>query len=207
MRRERILRKLTGIQRRAGAIIAGAFRTTAGPALDVELNLLPMKQQLEKAAGDAIARILTSSIHHDIMTGSRPRWKKALKFWTPIERTTKQGRTNCWLPEAGVEPEIRYPYMVPPWRIPPDIHIASSANDAIRAHDINALCRDNGVLDIFTDSSAIDGQVGASAVIPKLQQGRLCYMGTECMTTVFEAELQGLAMATSLALEVKESQN
>ena len=63
------------------------------------------------------------------------------------------------------------------------------------------------VLDIFTDGSTIDGQVGASAVIPRLQQERRCYMGTEYTTTVFEAELQGLAMATNLALEVKEARN
>ena len=166
-----------------------------------------MKQQLEKAAEDAVACILTSPIHHNIMTGSRPRWKKALKFRTPIERTTKQGRANRWLPDAGVEPEVRHPYVVPPWWIPPDIHIASSADDAIQAHDINALCRDDGVLDIFTDGSTIDGQVGASAVIPRLQQERRCYMGTEYTTTVFGAELQGLAMATNLTLEVKEARN
>lgn len=207
VRRQRTIRKLAAIQRRAGAVIAGAFRTTAGSALEVELHLLPMKQQLEKAAGDAVARILTSPIHHDIMIGSRPRRKKALRLRTPIERTTKQGRTDRWLPEAGMEPEIRHPFVVPPWWIPPDIHIASSADDAIRTHDINALCRDDGVLDIFTDGSAIDGQVGASAVVPRLRQGRMCYMGTEHTTTVFGAELQGLAMATNFALELKETQN
>ena len=45
MCRQRTLQKLTAIQQCAGAIIARAFRTTAGPALNVELFLLPMKKQ------------------------------------------------------------------------------------------------------------------------------------------------------------------
>ena len=32
----------------------------------------------------------------------------------------------------------------------------------------------------------------AAAVASRLKEGRICYMGTEEMTTVFEAELQGI---------------
>ena len=107
--------------------------------------------------------------------------------------------------EAGIEPKIRYSYVVPLWWIPLDIHIAPSASEAIQAHDINTLCRDNRVLNVFTDSSIINSQMRASAMIPELQQEQLCYMSMEHMTTVFRVELQGLAMATSLALKVKMS--
>ena len=148
MRRQHTLQKLNTIQQRAGAIIAEAFRTTAGSALDVELFLLPMKQQLEKATGDATARILTSPIHHEIMEGRRPRQRKAQKLQSPIERTTRQGMADSWIPNTT--PEIRHPYVVPPWWTPPSIHIATSADAAIHAHDVNALCRDDRVLDIFT---------------------------------------------------------
>ena len=66
---QHFLQKLTTIQQHAGSIIAGAFQITAGPALNVELFLLPMKQQLEKAAGDATACILTSPIYQELTEG------------------------------------------------------------------------------------------------------------------------------------------
>ena len=204
VRRQRTIQKLTAIQRRAGAIIAGAFRTTAGPALDIELFLLPMKQQLEKAAGDATIRILTSPAHQELMEGRRPRWRRAQKLQSPIERTTRQGKVDGWIPDSM--PEIRHPYVAPPWWIPPAIHIATSADAAIHTHDVNALCRDDGVLDIFTDGSAIEGHVGAAAVAPRAKEGRVCYMSTEGVTTVFEAELQGIAMTTTMTMTIKETQ-
>ena len=63
------------------------------------------------------------------------------------------------------------------------------------------------MLDIFTDGSTIEGHVGAAAVAPRFKEGRVCYMGTEAVTTVFEAEIQGMAMATSMAMTIKETRN
>ena len=97
MRRQRTLQKLTAIQQRAGSIIAGAFRTTAGPALNVELFLLPMKQQLEKAAGDATARILTSPIHQEFMEGQRTRQRRMVGYPTFYQRPD----THFWFPLGG----------------------------------------------------------------------------------------------------------
>ena len=62
------------------------------------------------------------------------------------------------------------------------------------------------MLDIFTDGSAIEGHVGAAAVAPRLKEGRICYMGTEEITTVFGAELQGIVMATAMTMTIKETQ-
>ncbi len=76
---------MTAIQRRAGAIIAGAFRTTACPALDVELFLLPMKQQLEKALGESMLRIITSPTY-TLMKKTRPNFTKKLRWKSPLER-------------------------------------------------------------------------------------------------------------------------
>ena len=85
------------------------------------------------------------------------------------------------------------------------MYITSSTNAAIRVHNINALYRDNEVLDIFTDGSAIEGHMRAAAVAPRLKEGRICYIGTEEMTTVFRAELQGIVMTTAMTMTIKET--
>ena len=71
-------------------------------------------------------------------------------------------------------------------------------------HNINTLCRDDRVLNIFTDESAIRGHVEAAAVALRLKKGRICYIGTEEMTTVFKAELQEIVMITVMTMTIKE---
>jgi len=95
------------------------------------------------------------------------------------------------------------PYIVPPWWNGPTIHIDNDADEAVRRHNINKLCQDQEVLDIYTDGSGIEGQVGAAAVAPERGLGRMAYMGTDETSMVYAAELQGLAMATGIAKAVK----
>ena len=62
------------------------------------------------------------------------------------------------------------------------------------------------MLNIFTDRSAIEDYIRAAAVTFKLKKGRLCYISTEEMTTVFEAELQRIVITTAITMTIKETQ-
>ena len=57
---------------------------------------------------------------------------------------------------------------------------------------------------IYTDGSAIEGEVGAAAVAPRAcnpkQYISKAYMGTENISTVYAAELQGVYMAMNIAI-------
>ncbi len=203
MHQRRVLQKLTAIQRRAGAIIAGAFRTTAGPALEVELYLLPMKQQMEKALGYSLLRLTTTSTY-DIIRKPRATWNRQLRQRSSLERLQIRYQEQLRLPQ-GVKLEHKSPYIVPSWWDPPATHIADNAEKAVRTHDINALCRDRGTLEIYMDGSAIGGHVGAAAVASGIAQAQKCYMGTDETFTVYAAELQGLVMATSLARRARHN--
>ena len=55
--------KLSRIQLEAARIISGAYRATSAGALDVELFILPMRQQLEKNAHNAVINIRSGSMN------------------------------------------------------------------------------------------------------------------------------------------------
>ena len=63
------------------------------------------------------------------------------------------------------------------------------------------------MLDIFTDRSIIEGHVKAAAVALRFKEGRVCYMSTEAVTTVFKTEIQGITIAKFMAMTIKETQN
>jgi len=59
------------------------------------------------------------------------------------------------------------------------------------------------VLDIYTDGSDIEGQVGAAAVTPKRGLGYMMYMNTDETFTVYVMKLQNLIMMTSIISMMK----
>lgn len=196
------------IQRRAAQIITGAFRTTAGSAVDVEAHLLPAPQQLEQTALEAALRIRTTPLYKAMAipqdNTNIPRWTpQAMDKQSPLDRlsTILTYKHAVQLDQL----EMRQPHSVPPWWTPPSVRINPSAESAIQEHDAT----DPGTIRVYTDGSAINGHVGAAAVTLAHQNGvqkkRIEYMGLSTTSTVYAAELRGLVLALQIVLEIHET--
>lgn len=68
---------------RAARIITGAFKATLSPALDVEVYLLPLRQNLDKLTQESVMRIAESPSYSTLIS-TRSKCKNGRK--TPLER-------------------------------------------------------------------------------------------------------------------------
>ncbi len=88
-----VLNTLTSLQRRAAQVIARAFRSTSGPALDVELHLLLVKHTLEKALGETLSRLRTSRVYYQIVEARRESraTEDNFRYWSPLRKLKECG--------------------------------------------------------------------------------------------------------------------
>lgn len=189
-----IVRQLTKVQKRAAIIISGAFRNTAAEALDIELFLLPMQQQLERRTDEAAIRIITGPEVGRPAQWHRPRRPEAVRLGglTPIEIFVRALPTG----PAGSKWESREAFMHPPWWKPPET-VIEDREKALASHaTIKEMPK---MLSLYTDGSGYEGHIGASLHVPQmggLTQKR--HLGPEEVATVYTGELSGLDMATQL---------
>ena len=190
-------KKLAAIQRRAAKTIAGAFRTVSGPALDIELFLLPAHIQLRQAIEMSHVQIATSQTKDIIKAYRTTEPNASHRDASPLQRLEAEFDKGQY--RLG-ELEVRAPYITPPWWVPPGSTILSSKDEA-RTHHNRILLEDPGALILYTDGTGIDGKVAAAAINPFMAQERAVYLGPEESFNVYSAELYGILMAIEMAIE------
>ncbi len=198
----RTIDTLNSLQVSAARIIAGAYRATSGPALDVELYLLPMAQQIWKCNAESVSRLLST---HDIpglvsfrsLRRNKNRWRSE-PYLSPLAFTYR--RLFQRRGPSIERQEVILPFLVPPWWQRPKIFIEPGPEQATKRHDAEARSGQNNLY-VYTDGSGINNEIGAAAVSPMIMNEKKAYMGDSNTSTVFTAELQGIRLALTMALE------
>jgi ribonuclease HI/exonuclease III len=194
---------LRSIQARAARSICGAYKATAMAALDVEAFLLPVEQQIWRRNADVITRL--SSCREIAKTAG-------FELNEPVPVVAKRNRRPRKSPWWKINEELRSkqvrdlekqepipPFITPPWRRGPRTYIDDNAEKARDRHDKE--CATDKSLSIYTDGSGIEGEIGSAAVCPLTKQTRSVHMGSDTLSTVYAAELQGISLALHIAKE------
>jgi ribonuclease HI len=194
------LNKLKSTQARAARIISGAFKATASAALDIEVYLTPIKQQIWKHNAKMLATILSSedaivrkwALIPQVITGRRPPLYTSPMKAILLDLLSKQAMDRT-------EIETITPYITPPWWTGPRAYI-DNAEDATSRHQKETK-KTSSNIHIYTDGSCINRKVGAAAVCLSTGHRKESYMGPETTSTVYAAELQGISLALRIADE------
>jgi hypothetical protein len=165
-KRNQIIQQFAFIQKRAAALISGAFRTTAAEALNIKLYLTPMKHQIEQVVCETAIRVLTGPVHAIPRSAITPRTREEIRQGgqTPIEAQMAKKNGGLWSPpRTKTGPcETRQAYLRAPWQAGPDV-VIKKREEARNRHD--AIQRSQ-TLKIYTDGSGYQGHVGSAAVVP-----------------------------------------
>ncbi|KAK1492719.1 zinc knuckle, partial [Colletotrichum abscissum] len=136
---KRTLNRLQRLQARAARAMCGAYRATSFPALDVEMHLLPVEQQIWKHNIDTISRVGMAEV-------TARRGKKI----SPRETITNRIRDGQDVTNEQHEHEHIPPFITPPWWQGPRIHIAGGTEQAEKEHE-RCLENNTDAAHIYTD--------------------------------------------------------
>jgi len=192
--RQRGTVKVTGqlvtIQKAGALAITGGMRTSAADALDATAFLLPAPMLADKwchRAAVHLAMLPKEHLLHRIVQNKRS--GKIIHHKSPLNSLLAAYRHNPKKMEKILVVQ-RDPTLQ--GKLPFMISIAISRDDSISKAE-NA----SEVVQIFTDGSAINGKVGAAAILTRRGNPPCAlhlYLGPEKEHTVHEAELVGILL-------------
>ena len=197
--------KLAGVQRLAMKAILGCFKTTSTRAMEIETELQPPHIRLETKVLRTMTRIQTLPQAHPLtgwFTKAINNRMKPTTFLSNLENLTIQ-YTNY----ATANVEKIYPFIRPPWWIPPiQVRIEPTKEKAKDLHDsiIATHTNETQSMHIYTDGSGINGHVGAAAYSPTTSDTQQQYLGPETTHNVFAGELTAMKLATDMVGRNKE---
>lgn len=199
---QKTMNTLNSLQAKAARIISGAFKATSGPALDTELFLLPMTQQVWKRNAETASRLLST---HNIpgLIDFRSFRKKRRKARTTPHLSPLEHIYRRMYQRRGPtieRQEVILPYLTPPWWKGPKTYVETDGERATKKHNQQTENTRN-YLHVYTDGSGIGGEIGAAATSPMINYTRKAYMGDSTTSTVYAAELQGIRLALEMALD------
>lgn len=196
---------LKSLQAKAARIIGGAYKSTSGAAMDVELHILPVEHQIWKANVETIGRMLSAvelpGVANIRSGASHGNLGKPTRYLSPLKhihmRLCKR-RGNSVYNQESIPP-----YLVPPWWSGLEIRVATSPERAKAEHAKFLRSPSKGMF-VYTDGSGIGDHVGAAAVSSLTRSSKTTYMGDSETSTVYAAELQGIKLALQMAVEEAE---
>jgi hypothetical protein len=162
----RMLNTLQSIQARAVRVISGAYRATLRAALDVELHLLPIEQQIWKHNADTViwlllSRNIAATLGFQTSTAQLTAADKTCirhtSSWEKVHSDMKSRQTYDFDRQEQI-----LCFLTLPWRQGLTTYIDTTAKRARVRHDKEHAKEDS--LSIYTDGSGIEGEIGSAAL-------------------------------------------
>ena len=168
---DKLTNELIKIQKRAAILISGAFRGTAGAALDTELHILPIKLRIQQIVEETTIRILTgpqwACPQIAKATKTRKPRQRRLGGWSPTEAIAQKKPLRL---QSGEKWEEKQAFVLAPWEVRMSCFIENQ-EAALKSHNCiyeKAVLEEDKDM-IFTDRSGFVGYISAS--IASLQHG------------------------------------
>ncbi len=99
--------------------------------------------------------------------------------------------------------KFKISYIVLLWWNDLTIHINDNADEVVHRYNINKLCQDWEMLNIYIDSSDIKSQINAVIITLKRNLKCMMYINIDKIFTVYTVKLQNLIMMMSIINIIK----
>ena len=190
----KVIRQLTTVQRSGTLAITGGLRTSPTDALDASTFLLPVPLTIDKWQHRALVRMAMLPKEHPLYkTVTNKNMGKVKRHKSPLSTLLATYRYELRnfekIPATARDPSQK-------GKLPFKTHIAASRETSIE----EATNAAEEVI-IYTDGSAINGKVGAAAILTRADNPPCAlhlHLGSKKEHTVHEAELVGILLAMQL---------